>query len=408
MAVQGGFCRRKRTFFELNVYPKITDIDDTLILGTRYFTSMVDTNESRSIERSKFWWNHQEVKALPGSVDFMQKANSLGIEIFYISGRFNDVKAITINKLKQLGYPVNSENHVILQEQKNITLSKEEKRQQIMKMGYHPLMLFGDQLDDLGEAGKGLYPEKKSWVNQHQDKFGSQWFILPNTVYGFWEEAISKNYRKLSPEEKHQVRIQEINYPNLPVPVPESYLQHIVMADLWIRKSADFNATALQTYNLASKVLEAAENRYANNRAIIVDIDGTLIDYPPLHLTPPLCKTFPEPEEKMRIYEQQLQLSSIPGARAFLNKAAALGYEIFYVTAREHSSGRSGHTGDVESFTLKQLAYHGFPKVTQTNLLNRSKYCPANKKSCNKEYQRKAIISGQIDGKKYNVRLFVG
>ena len=386
----------------------ITDIDDTLIPSTPYFTSMVNTNESRSIERSRFWWNHQEAKALPGSVDFLKKANSLGIEIFYISGRFNDVKTITINKLKQLGYPVNSESHVILQEEKNITLNKEDKRQQIIKMGFYPIMLFGDQLDDLGEVDKGLYPEKKKWVSQHQDKLGSQWFILPNTVYGFWEEAISKGYRTLSPEEKHRVRIQGVNYSELPVPIPEGYRQHIIMADLWIRKSADFNATALQTYNLASKALEAPENRYANDRAVIVDIDGTLIDYPPIHLTPPLCKSFPEPEEKMKNYEKQLQASSIPGAREFLNKAAALGYEIFYLTAREHSSGRSGHKGDVENFTLRQLVYNGFPKVTPTNLLNRSKYCPVDKNSCDKEYQRKAIASGRINGKKYNVRLFVG
>ncbi|WP_257264991.1 HAD family acid phosphatase [Endozoicomonas sp. ONNA2] len=379
----------------------ITDIDDTLISGTPYFTSMVDTNESRSTERTRFWWNHQEAKALPGSVDFLQKANSLGIEIFYISGRFNDVKTMTINKLRQLGYPVSSENHVILQEEQNTTLSKEDKRQQIVKMGYHPIMLFGDQLDDLGEVDKGLYPERKKWVSQHQDKLGTQWFILPNTVYGFWEEAISKDYRTLSPEEKHRARLQQVNDTELPVPISDSYRQHIIMADLWLRKSAQFDATALQTYNLASKAIESPENRYANNRAIIVDIDGTLVDYSLNHLIPPLCKTFPDPEEKMQNHEKQLQAASIPGAREFLNKAAALGYEIFYLTAREHSSGRSGHSGDVENFTLKQLVYHGFPKVTQSNLLNRSKYCPVNKKSCDKQHQRKAIMSGKINGKKY-------
>lgn len=386
----------------------ITDIDDTLIPGTPYFTSMVDTNESANIERSKFWWNYQEAKALPGSVDFLQKASKLGVEVFYISGRFNDVKTITIYKLKQLGYPVSSENHVILQEGKNITLNKEDKRQQIIKMGYHPIMLFGDQLDDLGDVSKGLYPEKKEWVNQHQHKFGTQWFILPNTVYGFWEEAISEDYRTLPPEEKHKVRIHGINYQELPDPVPENYQQHLTMADLWMRKSADFYATALQTYNLASKALDTPENRYAHNRAIIVDIDGTLIDYFPIHLTPPLCKTFPGPEVKMRLYEKQLQATTIPGAREFLNKAAALGYEIFYLTAREYSSGRSGHKGDIQNLTLKQLAYNGFPKVTQTNLLNQASYCPQDKEICGKEHQRKAIMSGRINGKKYNVRLLVG
>ncbi len=386
----------------------ITGIDDTLIPSTPYFTSMIDTNESKNIERSRFWWNHQAAKALPGSVEFLQKANKLGVEIFYISGRFNDVRTITINKLKQLGYPVSSERHVLLQEEQNITLSKEKKRQHIIDMGYHPIMLFGDQLNDLGEVDKGLYPEKKKWVSQHQDKLGSQWFILPNTVYGFWEEAITRDYRTLSPEEKHNARTQAVHYHKPSFPLPKNYHQQILMADLWMRKSADYNATALQTYNLASKALETPKNRHAEDRAIIVDIDGTLIDYPPIHLTSPLCKTFPDPEEKIRNYEKQLGASSIPGAREFLNKAAALGYEIFYLTAREHSSGRPGHKGDVEAFTLKQLTYNGFPKVSQGNLLNRSKYCPKSKKSCDKAFQRKAIMTGKINGRNYDVRLFVG
>lgn len=386
----------------------ITDIDDTLIPGTTYFSSMVDTNDSRNIERSRFWWNHQEVTALPGSVDFLQKASGMDIEIFYISGRFNDVKTITLNKLKKLGYPVRDEHHILLQKENNVTLSKEDKRRHIVNMGYYPVMLLGDQLDDLGEVDKGLYPVKKKWVNHHQDKFGTQWFILPNTVYGFWEEAIASDYRTLKPEEKHNARVLETRFEDLSLKIPQNYQQQITVADLWIRKSADFNAIALQTYNLASKALELPKNRNTENKAIIVDIDGTLIDYPPIHLTPPLCQTFSDPEEKMKSFEKQLSASSIPGAREFLNKAAALGYEIFYLTAREHSSGRPGHKGDIEEFTLKQLSRNGFPKVSQNNLLNRTKYCPRSKKNCDKEYQRKAIMAGKINEKNYNVRLFIG
>ena len=386
----------------------ITDIDDTLIPSTAYFSSMVDTNESKNIERSRYWWNHQEATALPGSVDFLQKAYRKGVEIFYISGRFNDVKAVTLDKLKKLGYPVRDEHHILLQNEQNVTLSKEDKRKQIINMGYYPVMLFGDQLEDLGEVDKGLYPVKKNWVYQNQNKFGIEWFILPNTVYGFWEEAVTTDYRTLPPEEKHNARVQITQQENCSLNISQLYKQHVMMADLWIRKSADFKATALQTYNLASKALELPENRNAKNKAIVVDIDGTLIDYPPIHVTPPLCQKFSDPTEKMKNFEQQLEASSIPGAREFLNKAAALGYEIFYLTAREHSSGRPGHKGDVEDFTLKQLSYHGFPKVKQSHLLNRAKFCPRSRKSCDKEYQRKAIASGKVDGINYDIRLFVG
>lgn len=387
----------------------ITDIDDTLIPTTPYISTPGDSTTTSGIRQSTPWRHYQKAKSLPGSVEFLQKASLLGVEIFYISEQLNDLKSATINQLRELGYPVSSANHVIVQEDNHPLLSKEDKRQRIIDMGYYPIMLFGDQLDDLGEVDKGLMiTERKQWVSQHQEKFGRQWFILPNALNGFREEAITGDYPPRSSEQPQSVSTQPSYFTGLNFPVSENYQQQISTADHWIRKSADFSATALQTYNLANKALEAPENRCAGERAIVVDIDGTLIGYPPTHLSPPLCKSFQSPEEKMRYYEEQFTTPPIPGAREFLHKADALGYEIFYLTAREHSSGRPGHPGDIENYTLQQLVYNQFPKVTREKLLNRSKYCPDNKTKCGKQHQRTAITSGKINGKNYNVRLFVG
>lgn len=364
----------------------ITDIDDTLIPGTHYFASMVDADEAKSPEPA----HPQPVRALPGAVAFLQWANTLGVEIFYVSRRPDQAQAATIKTLRQLGYPVLSEQHVLLQ-QPGLPPSKQDKRQSIIERGYHPVMLLGDQLEDLHQVDS----DKQQWLDQFQNRFGSQWFILPNSVYGFWaEDAASDEYSS-----------QSVAYPVAPA---KQYQQHIATAEIWMGHSADFAATALQAYNLATKALANPENMQVENRAVVVDIDGTLINYPPIHIDPPFCRTLPSPEEKMKSYERQLGVSAIPGAKAFLDRAATLGYKIFYLTAREQSSGRRGFQGDIEELTLTQLNSYGFPGVTRGNLLNRAKFCPPGRKSCGKEHQRQAIISGKVDGKRYDVRLYVG
>lgn len=364
----------------------ITDIDDTLIPGTHYFASMVDTGEAKSPGPV----HHQPVRALPGAVAFLQRANALGVEIFYVSRRSEQAKAATIKALQQLGYPVLSEQHVLLQ-QPGLPPSKQDKRQSIIDRGYHLVMLLGDQLEDLHQVDN----DKQQWLDHFQNRFGSQWFILPNSVYGLWTEDAAND--------KHNS--QSVVYPVAPA---KQYQQHIATAEIWMGHSADFAATALQAYNLATRALAAPENIQAENRAVVVDIDGTLVNYPPIHIDPPFCRTLPSPEEKMKSYERQLGVPAIPGAKAFLDRAVALGYKIFYLTAREQSSGRIGFRGDIEELTLTQLNSYGFPGVTRASLLNRAKFCPPGRKSCGKEYQRQAIVSGKVDGKRYDIRLYVG
>ncbi|WP_299727121.1 HAD family acid phosphatase [uncultured Endozoicomonas sp.] len=387
----------------------ITDIDDTLLSNTRYFSSLVGTEDRRNTERSLSYWQQEDPKALPGAVSFLQKANDMGVDIFYISGRYHSVKNITIRHLRNLGFPVKSEEHVLLQERNNKTLSKNDNRRLVIEKGYFPIMLLGDQLSDFENTSHLALPDRNHWVLSHQTFFGDSWFIFPNVVYGQWEEKISEKYPRHAPLEIHRARkyLSQITQ-NTSLRVPDSYYQHIALADLWIQHSADFTANTLQTYSAASDALSAPENLSRNNKAIVVDIDGTVIQYPPIHLTPSFCYTFDTPETKVNDYLKQLNSPLVPGVKAFLDKAHHLGYEIFYLTARSNSSGKPGHQGDIALLTLAQLNANNLPNANPGNLLNRESYCPDNLLSCGKNHQRSAIRSGIINNTKYNIALFVG
>ena len=82
----------------------VTDIDDTLIDGITYFTSLIGTDQARTAERSSRWWSNQSTFALPGTVKFFNEMHDRNIEIFYISGRFKEVKDATAKTLTSLAF----------------------------------------------------------------------------------------------------------------------------------------------------------------------------------------------------------------------------------------------------------------------------------------------------------------
>ena len=386
----------------------ITDIDETLVNGSAYFSSLTGTDDTHSAERSRYWWNNQVPEILPGALEFIRHAHDLGVDIFYISGRFEDVKPATINILTKLGFPVADEDHVLLQPASNTTLDKESKRQAVRDLDYHILMILGDQLDDLAEVKGTLAGERKDWVSANRDRFGQQWYILPNAVYGAWENSIAPDYKKMSPEEKHLARTNapgyKMNYLNISDPV---YASHRLLADVWQQVSADFVAFAYQAFNQARRVLKQQQNTL-ENPAIVVDIDGTILDYTPMYPSPIHKDSPADNHHELRFLQTQETARKMPGAKKFLDAAKAMGYEIFYVSDRPNSTRRPGQENDIKEASVRKLAKHGFPCADSKHVMLRNDFCPPDTVPCGKEFKRQAITEGKIDDTKYNVTLYVG
>lgn len=55
---------------------------------------------------------------------------------------------------------------------------------------YRVLMIFGDDLNDFISAKDISQAERAEKVKQFSNYFGRKWFVLPNPVYGSWEQAL--------------------------------------------------------------------------------------------------------------------------------------------------------------------------------------------------------------------------
>lgn len=161
----------------------VLDIDETLLDNSPFEVEMIRQNREYSSEFWAEWISKAEAKALPGAVAFCRFADSLGLEIFYLSNRKQDsIERSMINMLSQ-GFPQVADNHFLLKD----TSSDKTYRRNSIRKDYDILLFVGDNLGDFNE----FFAERDSLlgfdkVAAHKEEFGTKYIILPNPMYGGW------------------------------------------------------------------------------------------------------------------------------------------------------------------------------------------------------------------------------
>ena len=163
----------------------ITDLDETAINNTELLARDVAACHDYSTWDT---WDQWELKgspsAIPGAAEFFQKADELGVSIYYLSDRTEENLDATIASLKRLDFPQVSKDQVML-----LGPSKEERRTKIQEK-HKVVMQLGDTLHDFaGHYAKADLGQQRQLVEKDSGHFGDDWFILPNPTYGSWEDA---------------------------------------------------------------------------------------------------------------------------------------------------------------------------------------------------------------------------
>lgn len=169
----------------------ILDIDETVLDNSPFQARMIKKNSSFNSADWDEWCNEANASAILGAVEFTQKAEEMGVQIFYVSNRSATTEAATRQNLINLGFPVSDsfDNILTVGEQPNWTSSKIERRRFIEEK-YRVIMSFGDDLNDFLPA-KDITQEKRlELVKDHSSFFGTRWFVFPNPIYGSWDQAL--------------------------------------------------------------------------------------------------------------------------------------------------------------------------------------------------------------------------
>lgn len=181
----------------------ITDLDETIIDNSYLEAKQIKEGKEYSSARWKEWVNLSAATGVPGAVEFLQWAASRNITIFYISNRsVSDVKPTLANLIK-LQLPNADEEHMLFLSAE----STKEPRRQIVAKDHKIVMLMGDNLNDFSNLfEKKSIDDRKMETDKVKDEWGKKFIVLPNAIYGEWENAFYDYKRNLTPKEKETKR----------------------------------------------------------------------------------------------------------------------------------------------------------------------------------------------------------
>jgi 5'-nucleotidase (lipoprotein e(P4) family) len=181
----------------------IVDIDETMLDNSPSEGKCIETGESFNNDNWTQWTSKAIAKALPGAVEFSRYAESMGVEIFYISNRGISEFDVTLANLQSEKFAYADSDHLLLKEEDS---SKKSRREKVAKE-YEVLLLIGDNLGDFIE----IFDDRTQnygfdLVDQFEKDFGDKFIVLPNPMYGSWEKPILNFKRDLPEAEKYRLR----------------------------------------------------------------------------------------------------------------------------------------------------------------------------------------------------------
>ncbi|MGI8786339.1 MAG: 5'-nucleotidase, lipoprotein e(P4) family [Pyrinomonadaceae bacterium] len=187
----------------------VVDIDETVLDNSPQQARLIKNRLPFNLPDWYAWGEMRSAKAIPGAVDFLNYANSKGVKVFYVSNRDEVQKQATIDNLKKVGFPDVTAEDVMLRDKE----STKEPRRQLISAKYRIVILMGDNLDDLSNVfEKKSVADRFAEVNKEREMFGKKFIVLPNAMYGTWENAIY-DYGRLTDAEKAQKRANALELP---------------------------------------------------------------------------------------------------------------------------------------------------------------------------------------------------
>lgn len=176
----------------------VVDIDETVLDNSPAQAFTIKKRLPFNLTDWYAWGEMRSAKAIPGSVDFLKYANGKGVKIFYVSNRDEVQKQATIDNLKAVGFPDATAETVLLRQ----TESSKTVRRTAISQNYRIVILAGDNLNDLSEVfEKKSVADRFMEVDKTRELYGNKFIVLPNAMYGAWEESIYDN-KRLSETEK--------------------------------------------------------------------------------------------------------------------------------------------------------------------------------------------------------------
>jgi acid phosphatase len=197
----------------------VMDLDETVFDNSAFQTALYATGKEYE---PALWDDYEknyptEVRAVPGALEFIQRAEKLGVTVVYISNRNEEFRTQDIAAIKHLGLSTEGiEGRLFLKPKGKDVSSNKAARREAVAARYNVLLMFGDNLRDFSDSFappkvdpasgldglKAAIAERNKLADAAAVHWGVDWFVLPNPVYGEWDRMCGKDPKAVFPPTK--------------------------------------------------------------------------------------------------------------------------------------------------------------------------------------------------------------
>jgi len=183
----------------------ILDLDETMLDTSVHQAGLIAGGRAYTEAEWHQFATNDASHPLEAAVDFVTYAKQRGVAVYYVTNRRKSEEESLRTTLVKGHFPLEtSEDNVLTRcdkkdpgsttppqcDQPDWTADDKAPRRAFVAKTHRVVMLFGDDLNDFIPASGKTLAERDRLARQYGDRWGRQWFILPNPVYGSWERSM--------------------------------------------------------------------------------------------------------------------------------------------------------------------------------------------------------------------------
>lgn len=189
----------------------ILDVDETVLDNSAFMGALVKGKSDFSNASFGEFMNEASSPPIQAALEFTKYAASKGVTVFYVTNRPAAFEGVTLKNLERHGFPLATDvDPVLLRGEHPDWGAEKGSRREFIAKHYRVLLLVGDNLGDFVDGIETTPEMRHAIVVEHQTRFGTSWFILPNPMYGSWEDAAYGFDSALSREEVRQALVRRM------------------------------------------------------------------------------------------------------------------------------------------------------------------------------------------------------
>jgi len=202
MQKQAGCFQKKRPAVVL-------DLDETVLNNSAYSAQGMLQGTEYSTESWNAWVNEEQAELVPGARKFVEYATRSGVKVFFVTNRTDDLRDATLANLKSLGLPSDPQCLLTRNDNDGRPGDKISRRATIAEQ-HRIVLLIGDSMGDFCAGMQTRDQHKRKRVADKRGKMlGTRWIIIPNPMYGDWEQELPNGLETGGSQNELETAVQE-------------------------------------------------------------------------------------------------------------------------------------------------------------------------------------------------------